>query len=284
MRVIALSLAASGCWGTSDFLAGLISRRLAAIAVVAVMQVFGLVVIAVVLLASRPALPGLGPALASVAAGAAGMLGLLGFYSALASGTMSIVAPIAATGVALPVIVGLLGGERLRPLQAAGLLVTIAGVVLASRPGIEPHATSPESSRRHRRSIALALLAAAGFGGYFTFAHTGARGGVLWLLGLSHLAALPLLLGLLIGRRGDRTPAPADLVRLCALGLVDLSATALYSVATRDGALSIVSVAGSLYPVATVLLARAVLRERVQRLQGAGVLAALAGVALLAAG
>ena len=79
-------------------------------------------------------------------------------------------------------------------------------------------------------------------------------------------------------------PASADLGQLALVGLVDLGATALYALANRHGALSIVSVVGSLYPVTTVLLARTVLDERIRPVQVAGVATALAGVAMIAAG
>jgi drug/metabolite transporter (DMT)-like permease len=55
-------------------------------------------------------------------------------------------------------------------------------------------------------------------------------------------------------------------------------------VANTKGALSIVSVVGSLYPVMTLFLARMVLGERIRRLQQVGVVAALTGVAMIAAG
>lgn len=284
MYVIGLSVVASTCWGLSDFLAGLAARRLPAFSVVAVMQGISLLVLSVTLLAVRPALPALVPALASVAAGAAGMLGLVCFYRALAVGMMSIVAPIGAAGVGLPVLVGLLQGDRLRVGQAAGLLITVAGVVLASRSVAGDATRSTRASATvHPRVLGLALLAALGFGGYFTLAHIGARGGVLWLLGLSHISAAPLLLGLLLSGRPLAPRAPRDLVRVTAIGLIDLSATVLYSLATRQGALAVVAVTGSLYPVVTVLMARLVLGERLRAVQSAGVCAALAGVALLAA-
>jgi drug/metabolite transporter (DMT)-like permease len=71
---------------------------------------------------------------------------------------------------------------------------------------------------------------------------------------------------------------------LCAAGGGDLLATALYGFANTHGDLSIVSVVGSLYPIATVLLARGILHERVRTVQAAGVVAALTGVAMIAVG
>ncbi len=284
---IALSVVASAAWGMSDFLAGLTSRRLPVLTVVATMQLLGLVTMALVLGIVRPPGPGIDAAAAAVAAGVAGMSGLVCFYRALATGTMSIVAPIAACGVALPVLVGLTQGDRLGPVQAIGLTLTVAGVVCASRSApttlLGPNAGSG-SPRIRLGSIALALLAAVGFGSYFVFAHAGARGGVLWLVGLSHIAAVPLVIGLWAAGQRTLPVRRRDGLLLAGLGLLDLSATTLYGVATRDGALALVAVAGSLYPVVTVLMARAVLRERVLALQGVGIVAALGGVLLLAAG
>jgi drug/metabolite transporter (DMT)-like permease len=278
---VALSLVAASCWGTSDFMAGVASRRLSSTTVVMAMQMLGLVVCAVLLAVFQPPLPSAGEALASLAAGACGVIGLAAFYRALAVGTMSIVAPVGATGVALPVLVGLLGGDHLRGGQSVGLAATVAGVVLASR---SAEAEGLRSETMNRAAIPLALVAAAGFGGYFSLSHTGARGGVLWLLAVAHLPAIPIMIALLATHRVVMPSAPGDLARLTGIMSIDLLATGLYGAANRHGALTIVAVAGSLYPVVTLLLARTVLRERLQRLQGVGVVTALGGVALLAAG
>ena len=160
-------------------------------------------------------------------------------------------------------------------------MATVAGVVLASR-SAETEALHAESE--NRAAIPLALVAAVGFGGYFSLSHIGARGGVLWLLAVAHLPAIPIVLVLLAMHRVVMPSAPGDVARLAGIMSIDLLATGLYGVANRHGALTIVAVAGSLYPVVTLLLARAVLSERLQRLQGVGVMAALSGVALLAAG
>ncbi len=286
MFAIALSVVASAAWGMSDFLAGVTSRRLPVLTVVATMQLLGLALMSLVLVAVRPPMPGLDAALPSVAAGVAGIAGLVCFYRALATGTMSVVAPIAACGVALPVIVGFAQGDRVGIIQAVGLLLTVVGVVCASRaaPDRALAVGGWAPARLRVGSIALALLAALGFGSYFVFAHAGARGGVLWLVGLSHTAAIPLVVGLWLAGQRAVPAGRRDGLLLIGLGLIDLSATALYAVATRRGALALVAVAGSLYPVVTVLMARAVLRERVLPVQGAGIVAALGGVLLLAAG
>ena len=277
MLAITLSLVAACCWGISDFAAGLLSRRLSVISVVAAAQLFGLGVAALLVLVSGDPFPDRGAAIAAVAAGCSGLAGLALFYRALAVGTMSVVAPIGATGVALPLLVGLAGGDNPGATQAVGLATAVAGVLVASRESREGEATG------RMRGAGLAVLAALGFGGYFVAAHTGARGGVPWLLVLSHGVIVPVVIGAAL-MRAIELPAREDLPALIGVGAFDIAATALYGLANRHGLLSIVSVVGSLYPVTTLLLARRLLRERLVPSQAVGVSLALGGVALIAAG
>jgi drug/metabolite transporter (DMT)-like permease len=297
LDTVLLALAASLCWGIADFTAGLKARTVALPTVLLFAQGVGLLLaLPIVALSGRP-FPAAAPALASLGAGVAVITGLACFYRALAAGTMSVVAPIAATGVAIPVLVGVLGGDHLALIQAFGMLAALLGVVLASR---HPGADATAADRRsHRNALGLAMVAAVAFGCYFLCAHVGARGGVAWLLVLAHITSV---LGVLaIGsfaavsararaaRHGRpvsstrRALAVGDLGVLGLAGLLDFAATGLYGIANRHGLLSVVAVAGSLYPVATVLLARTVLRERVARSQALGVGLALVGVALIAA-
>jgi len=90
-------------------------------------------------------------------------------------------------------------------------------------------------------------------------------------------------------RRGQLLPSEREqslavLPSLLAIGVLDLLGNVLYAIATRHGQLAIVAVMASLYPLSTVLLARAMLKERVQRIQEAGIIAAVLGVVLIAAG
>jgi drug/metabolite transporter (DMT)-like permease len=279
MWAVLLSLAASSCWGVGDFLGGLQSKRVAVPVVVAVIQGTGVVPVLVVIALAGAPFPGGRAVVLSLVAGIAGALAISGFYRALAIGTMSIVAPISATGVALPVFVGIATGDALSRVVSVGLVVTVAGVVLASR---ETHADA-ERAAAGRRSIGLALLAAIGFGTYFVMADAAADDSVLWLLVLSRVIPAPAAV-LLARARGMRAPPRRIALVLVFAGLVDCAATGLYALANTKGALSIVAVVGSLYPVMTVVLARLVLGERIRPLQRVGVVAALAGVAMIASG
>jgi uncharacterized membrane protein len=276
---VALSLLASACWGVADFNGGLQSRRVPVIVVLALVEGVGLLAVLVVIAVTGEPLPGTRAILFAVGAGTAGAVALGCFYRALAIGTMSIVAPISSTGVALPVIVGVATGDRPSAVVSVGLAVAIVGVLLASR---EQHEDA-EAAAAGRTAVWLALAAALGFGSYFVFSDVAADSSVPWLLVFSRVLIVPVLIAIALVRRAP-APARSSLLVLAIAGLLDVSATGLYGLANTKGALSVVSVVGALYPVATVLLARVLLGERIRRVQQVGVAAAMVGVALIATG
>lgn len=271
---VALALLSSLLWGTSDFLGGTLARRVPAATVVALSQGVALVALLpfAVVLGDRP-----DSLAAGLLAGLAGALGLASFYAALAQGTMGVVAPLAATGSVLPVLVGLVRGEHPSALQAAGIAVALVGVVLASGPEL--------GGAARLRPLLLAVLAAACFGTVMVLVARGAQG--------PPGAALVTMVALRVTEVGAVAPVAVrsglgdwrPLVRLVALvGLVDVSANLAYAYASRGGLLSVVAVLSSLYPVVTVLLARQLHHERLARVQVVGAVATLAGVALLSTG
>ena len=273
---VLLSLLASLTWGTADFLGGTAARRLPVAAVVAISQGFALVGVTIVaaLAGSFDAPAGyLGWAL--LAAGC-GVVGLSAFYTALATGTMGVVAPIAALGVVVPVVVGLAQGDRPSARQAAGVVVAVVGVVLASGPEARGGAGS--------RPLLLAALAAAGFGAVIVFVARGARSDTVMTLLVMRAASVSLLVAAAVCGAVKVRAGRRDLPLLAAVGAGDVGANAMFAVASTRGLLSIVAVLSSLYPAVTVLLARVVHAERMARTQNVGVVATLAGVALIAAG
>jgi drug/metabolite transporter (DMT)-like permease len=282
MAAIALALSSSVLWGIADFLGGLRSRTFPVPVVLAATYGASLLVMSVFVVARGEGPPATTAVAASLGAGLVGILGLMAFYRALAIGTMSIVAPIAATGVALPVLVGIATGDRPGPMSSLGLAAAVVGVVLASR---EDDGGAADA-RQRRISVMLALLAGLGFGSYFVLAEIGADGDVGWALMLSRLSAWPFVVvfALRALRRGGRRPSGRALAGLGAIGLIDLAANFAYNYATTIGELSTVAVASSLYPVTTVFMAALVLGERVRGMQRAGVVVALTGVVLIAAG
>jgi drug/metabolite transporter (DMT)-like permease len=282
MAAIALGLASSVLWGLSDYLGGLKSRSFHVAVVLAMMYLASLTVMLAFVALRGESPPDAESVIASLAAGLVGIAGLAAFYRALAIGTMSIVAPIASTGVALPVIVGLIGGDNPGPVRSAGLALAVVGIVLASR---EDDAGTADAGQQ-RLSIVLAIVAGLGFGSYFVLAEIGSDADVAWALVLSRTSALPIIaiIALLALRRGAPRPGGRTLAALAGIGLLDLAANFFFNYASTVGELSSVAVASSLYPVTTVMLAALLLGERVRGVQRIGVVVALAGVVLIAAG
>lgn len=284
MLAIALGLGSSVLWGLADFLGGLKSRSFPVPVVLAAMYATGLCAMASFVLATGAGPPAGEALVAGLGSGLFGIAALAAFYRALAIGTMSIVAPISATGVALPVVVGLATGDDPGVVRSIGLVVAIVGVVLASRE--QPAAHAGGDRRTQRLSVVLAIVAGVGFGTYFVLAEIASRSDVGWALLLSRIAGTPIMVAVavLAVRRGGRMVRGRDLAIVAGIGLLDLGANAFYNTSTTIGDLSTVAVASSLYPVTTVLLAAAVLGERVRGVQRAGVVLALTGVVLIAAG
>lgn len=279
MLAVLLALTAATLWGVSDFIGGVLARRVPVLYVTLVGQSASLVVLGVIVLVAGPARPTLEQLAPAALAGVAAGFGLAAFYYALAIGTISIVAPIAATGVVIPVGIGLLGGDQLAPLQLAGIVLAIAGVVLASR---SPAEEGSEARAATRRSIVFALIAALAIGTLFSGVDAASEHGVVWALFVLRTVAVTLLMVTWASRRPP-LPRAALLVPLLAIGLFDTTATGLFGLASDHGALSVVAVLGALYPIPTVLLARGLLKERLTRTQRTGVVAALCGVVAIAA-
>lgn len=285
----ALALLSSLLWGTSDYLGGTASRRLPAAVVVLGSQACALLLLvpAVLVLGGGPVRNVLA---GGIAAGALGALSLLAFYRALAIGTMGVVAPVAALGVAVPVAAGLVSGESPTPPQLAGIAVAVAGVVLASGPELRGE---DRRSGAPGRSLALALLSALGFGTVFVLLARGAGsdrsvGRVLLLLLVMRATSVLLLAAIRVLHRARPALVAPDLRRalplLVVVGAFDVSANGTFAVASQAALVSVTAVLSSLFPVVTALLAWRLDRERLARGQWWGVGLAVGGVALLAAG
>lgn len=282
---VVLALLASAMWGTADFLGGTATRRLPVAAVLAASQLVALVALVPLALALGALSQDRAYVLPGVLAGLAGTAALAAFYRALAAGTMGVVAPIASLGVVVPVVAGVVSGERLSAPQVLGIGLAVLGVVLASGPELS-------GGRRSSLPLLLAALAAVGFGLVLVLLAEGSRDDtvdsvvmVLLTMRLTSVVVLGAVL-LALARRGRRSTAlrRADLPVLVAIGLLDVGANGAFAVASQSDLISVTGVLASLYPVVTVLLARRLHAERLARVQLAGVAVALVGVAVLAGG
>ena len=275
MLAAALALAAAASWGVGDFLGGLKSRALNPIAVLVVAQPVGLAFVGIWVAARGEGPPG-DEVLWACFSAVLGTTGLVAFYRGMAAGALSIVAPIAGAGAAIPVVWGLANGESPSVYQEAGFVAAFVGVVLAS---IERR---PDTARL-AAGVGWAAIAMVAFGGYYVPMHAASQDDYLWPAFLFRLTSVALIAVAWLVLRPRRARSP-DLPALAAIGLLDTGGNVFFAAASTRGLVSVVSILASLYPVVTVLLARAFLHERVQRSQELGVAFALAGIVLVSAG
>ena len=250
-------------YGLADFAGGLATRRAPVFVVTAVVQVAGLV-------ALLPAMPIAGGTLSWAAVGwgvlaaAGGTGGLLLYLRALAVGPMGVVAPLSAVvGAGLPLLVGLLGGERLGPVTLVAIGIALVAIVLATAGG--------KAGTGGRIGPLMALGAGAGFALFFVGLHAAPTDSGMWPLLVGRLASAPALVvvAALIGGLRPGAGFPWKLAVFS--GVFDTLANVFFLLATRSGDLGVSSVVVSLYPVVVALLAGVVLRERLTALQiGAG--------------
>jgi drug/metabolite transporter (DMT)-like permease len=278
MAVAALALLGAASWGTGDFLGGVAARRIHVLAVLVLSQAIGLGGAVVWLLASGDGMPGAGDLLPAAGAGACGAIGLAALYRGMAVGAMGIVAPISAASPVVPLAVDLGRGVSPSAAQWVGIVAVLGGIVLLAR--------DPGGGRRTPlgAGVALALVAALAFGLFIVGLDAAADGGVPWTIvtarGTSTALALVLALGASVSVRPPARLVPA----IAAVGVFDTTANVLVAFATTKGSAGIVAVLSALYPVVTIVLARVVLGERLDRPRRLGGVLALGGAAVVAAG
>ena len=276
MTAVLLALGASLAWGVADFVGPLKGRTLGTLRVLLWAQVGGLLAIGAVV-AIRAQAPEEAAVLLAVPAAIAGILGLYAYYRGIATGTMSVVAPIAGASAIVPVLFGFAAGDRPSTPQLAGIAAAIVGVVLASR-------EQQAGERRIAAGVGLALLAAVGFGFYFPPMHAAGDADFWWASLVFRATAAAVVAGIVVARRPSLRLRPVDLLIVAAIGIGDTIGNVLFAASSNSGLVSLTSVLASLYPIVTVLLAATVLHETVGRGQRVGIVLTLAGVVLIAAG
>jgi drug/metabolite transporter (DMT)-like permease len=272
---VIFGLAASLCWGSGDFNGGLASRRSSASSVVIAAYAVGFVLLVGLALIWREPFPSLLNIMWGGLAGLAGVIGLISFYSALSIGRMGIAAPVSAVLTAsLPVLfstftVGLPG-----LLQLVGFVLALLAIGLISR---------PERSKGRPEGIGLALLAGCGFGCFFILISRVSHDATFWPLAVARFTSVLFLGVVTLIRQQQVLPRMRAAPLILLAGVLDAIGNTFFVLAAHTGRLDIAAVLSSLYPAATVLLAAIVLRERVTRIQGIGILLALVAVPLISA-
>lgn len=275
-----LALLSSLLWGSADYHAGNMSKRLPAMVVLGINQAFGLLFGIILIITTHgwitPDFASDGYFINGVLAGLCGYAGLLCLYAGLSSGRMGVVSPISSLSVLIPLFFALfVKGDQLSTPVLMGVIAAIIGGFLASGPEI--------SQGLPIRPVLLALGAALGFGSALTFMAIGSAQSSLLTMVAMRSATFLVSSSLLMYRGNFGGVKKTDIPLLAAIGIADFSANLLLGIATTKGLISIAMVLGSLYPIATAVLAYLFLHERLHKVQYLGVVLAVGGVALISA-
>lgn len=275
-----LALLSSLLWGSADYHAGKLSKRLPVMVVLGINQAFGLLFGIFLLVVTRtwiaPSFSDDGYLINGALAGLSGYAGLLCLYAGLSTGRMGVVSPISSLSVLIPLFFAfVIEGDRLSTPVTMGVIAAIIGGFLASGPEL--------SQGLPLRPVLLALGAALGFGSALTFMSIGSQESSLLTMTTMRATTFCISVAYFIKVKGFGGASKSDLPLLIGIGVADFSANLLLGVATTKGLVSIAMVLGSLYPIATAVLAFIFLHERLHRAQYLGIALAVGGVAVISA-
>ena len=274
-----LALLSSAMWGTADFFAGRLSKKFHPFAVLGLSQVFGLVTGVLIVLISGDwhgqALGLDGYLISGALAGLFGYLGLACLYEGLSTGRMGVVSPISSMSAVIPLVYALITGDKLSTIASIGIVVALVGVFCASGPEL--------SNGLPIKPLLLALGAAAGFGLALTFIAIGSQASALLTMVSMRGATFFVTLAIALKFKSTGGFSKGDMPILIFIGAADFIANLLLGVATTKGLVSVAMVFGSLYPIATALLAFKFLNERLHKVQYVGIILAVTGVSLISA-
>jgi drug/metabolite transporter (DMT)-like permease len=266
-------------WGTADFFAGRLSKKFHPFAVLGLSQVFGLLTGIVIVLISGDwhgqALGTNGYLISGALAGLFGYLGLACLYEGLSTGRMGVVSPISSMSTVIPLVYALVTGDKLSTLASIGIVVALIGVFCASGPEL--------SNGLPIKPLLLALGAAVGFGLALTFIAIGSESSALLTMVSMRATTFFVTISIAIKFRTTGGFSKQDMPILIFIGAADFIANLLLGVATTKGLVSVAMVFGSLYPIATALLAFKFLNERLHKVQYVGIVLAVSGVSLISA-
>jgi drug/metabolite transporter (DMT)-like permease len=274
--VVLLGLAAAIAYGVGDFVGAFASRTHSAVTVLLYSYPVG----AVLMTAMLPFFPGAltgRTVLFGIAGGLAGLVGVTIMYTLMVTAPMNVISPVTAVLAAIvPVVFGVVIGERPQLAAWSGIVLGVGAVVLVSRTTeAHPH------GRIALRVIALAAVSGLGFGFYFIFLARAGDDSGLWPLVISRIASAALIVPIAWQRGAFAQVRGRMLAVVMAAGLLDALANMFFLLATRRGLLSLASVLTALYPAVTVMLAVGLLHEHTSRMQRVGLALAAAAIVLI---
>lgn len=276
MISVIFGLGSALAWGAADFAGGMASRRTGIYRSVFFGESIGLLLLLAIAFRMGEPAPEARSLILAALAGSIGTFGLLLLYHALATGTMSIAAPVSALmSAALPVVIGGLTEGLPGPATLLGFLFALTAVWLVSQ-----SSEGGQDVLSHVAQLRIPVLAGVGFGLFFVLMHAATRSSTVWPMAAARGAGLFVTTVFMLVRRDSwQVPRSAWPV-ITVNGILDVTANGLFVLAGQTGRLDIAAVLGSLYPGGTVVLAWVVLKERLARTQWIGILAAMIAILL----
>ena len=275
-----LALLSSAMWGTSDYFAGRLSKKHHPFAVLGFTQVIGLAVGLLIVAISGDwqgkVLGFDGFLIMGALAGLCGYIGLACLYEGLSTGRMGVVSPISSMSAVVPLAYALIvNGDSLSTITSVGVVVALVGVFCASGPEL--------SQGLPLKPLLLALGAAAGFGFALTFIARGSQSSALLTMVSMRGATFFVTMAIALKFKTTGGFSKKEMPALIFIGAADFIANLLLGIACTKGLVSIAMVFGSLYPIATAVLAFKFLHERLHKVQYIGIALAVTGVSLISA-
>ncbi|KAA3660842.1 MAG: DMT family transporter [Chloroflexi bacterium] len=267
-------LASAFTWGAGDFSGGYASKKSSTYTVVLVSQIVGGALLFGLALLFREPMTTWTNMLIGGVAGVAGMIGILALYAGLAQGRMGVVAPLTAViSAALPIIISAFteGLPSLTTLTGFGM--ALVAVWFLSAGGNQGKIT--------RQELILAVIAGVGFSLFFILIDRVSDNAVFWPLVGARVASVSVIFLYVVIRGVGKRPSSSQLPIIALAGILDAGGNAFFALAAQAGRLDVAAVLASLYPASTVMLAWFILKERLERFQWVGVVAALVALILI---
>jgi len=263
-------------YGVADFSGGFSSNKNSTFSVVIVSQAAGIFLAFVALALSASGIPTLSDILWGMLGGFCGAVGLFTLYRGIAASIVAVVSPASAlVSAVIPLIFGLIIGERPSALAPPGAAPCLPAVLLLSSGGDSSDGKSVKSA------LVQGLVAGVGFGFFFVAVSRSSPSSGLWPLVAARGTSVLIFLSLVFMKKEKICIAKGSLPVTLLAGLADMGANIAFLLASRSGLLALASIVSSLYPAPTVILGRIVFKEKIPPTRLAGFGLALAGVVLI---
>ncbi len=252
-------------WGSSDFCGGLATRRHNVYSILLSAQLISLIPLSIVFFLLESVAPNMTDLWFGGIAGLCSTVGLLLLYVGLAKGRMAIVSPITAmTMNIIPIFISILADGIATSTQIIGFTIAFIAVWLLFHNGSRFIVTTVE--------LRFAILSGIAMSGSCIAIDQSSGESILWIIIAARLASIPILSLYIIHQRQWQRPTTTLFPLIILIGVFDIAGSYFFTATMLVGRLDVTTVASSLYPAITILLAWLFLKERLKLQQWIGIL------------